>query len=64
MLPYALAMAAVMVFALDIAWFSLLGFAVERAQHVLKPKVQAALERFTGAVMVRASASGSPPESR
>ena len=50
-LPYALAMAAVIV-ALDIAWFSLLAFAVERAQHVLKPKVQAALERFTGAVMV------------
>jgi len=50
-LPYALAMAAVIV-ALDIAWFSLLAFAVERAQHVLKPKVQAALERFTGVVMV------------
>ena len=50
-LPYALAMAAVVV-ALDIAWFSLLAFAVDRARHVLKPKVQAALERFTGAVMV------------
>jgi threonine/homoserine/homoserine lactone efflux protein len=50
-LPYALAMAAVIV-ALDIAWFSLLAFAVDRARHVLQPKVQAALERFTGAVMV------------
>jgi threonine/homoserine/homoserine lactone efflux protein len=50
-LPYALAMAAVIV-ALDIAWFSLLAFAVDRAQQVLKPKVQAALERFTGTVMV------------
>ncbi len=50
-LPYALAMAAVIV-ALDVAWFSLLAFAVDRARHVLQPKVQATLERFTGAVMV------------
>ena len=50
-LPYALAMAGVIV-ALDIAWFSLLAFAVDRARQVLKPTVQAVLERFTGAVMV------------
>jgi threonine/homoserine/homoserine lactone efflux protein len=50
-LPYALAMAGVIV-ALDIAWFSTLAFAVDRARAVLTPKVQAALERFTGAVMV------------
>jgi threonine/homoserine/homoserine lactone efflux protein len=50
-LPYALAMAAVIV-ALDVAWFSLLALAVDRARHVLRPKVQATLERFTGAIMV------------
>ena len=50
-LPYALAMAGVIV-ALDVAWFSLLAFAVDRAQQILRPKVQAGLERFTGAVMV------------
>jgi threonine/homoserine/homoserine lactone efflux protein len=50
-LPYALAMAGVIV-ALDIAWFSLLAFAVDRARQILKPKVQVVLERFTGAVMV------------
>jgi threonine/homoserine/homoserine lactone efflux protein len=50
-LPYALAMAGVIV-ALDVAWFSLLALAVDRAQQILRPKVQAALERFTGAVMV------------
>ena len=50
-LPYALAMAGIIV-ALDIAWFSLLAFAVDRAGQVLKPKAQAVLERFAGAVMV------------
>jgi threonine/homoserine/homoserine lactone efflux protein len=50
-LPYALAMAGIIV-ALDIAWFSLLAFAVDRAGQILKPKAQAVLERFTGAVMV------------
>jgi threonine/homoserine/homoserine lactone efflux protein len=50
-LPYALAMAGVIV-ALDIAWFSILALAVDRARQILRPKVQARLERFTGAVMV------------
>lgn len=50
-LPYALAMAGVIV-ALDIAWFSTLAFALDRARAVLTPKVQASLERFTGAVLV------------
>ena len=50
-LPYALAMAGIIV-TLDIAWFSLLAFAVDRAGQVLKPKAQAVLERFAGAVMV------------
>jgi threonine/homoserine/homoserine lactone efflux protein len=50
-LPYALAMAGVIV-ALDILWFSLLAFAVDRARQILKPKVQSVLERFTGAVMI------------
>jgi threonine/homoserine/homoserine lactone efflux protein len=50
-LPYALAMAGVIV-ALDIVWFSTLAFAVDRARAVLTPKLQAALQRFTGAVMI------------
>jgi threonine/homoserine/homoserine lactone efflux protein len=50
-LPYALAMAAVVV-ALDIAWFSTLTFAVERARTLLKPRIHTVIERFTGAVMV------------
>jgi threonine/homoserine/homoserine lactone efflux protein len=39
-LPYALAMAGVIV-ALDIAWFSILALAVDRARQILRPKVQA-----------------------
>jgi threonine/homoserine/homoserine lactone efflux protein len=50
-LPYALAMAVVIV-ALDVAWFSVLAFAVDRARQILTPRVQSGLERFTGAVMV------------
>jgi threonine/homoserine/homoserine lactone efflux protein len=50
-LPYALSMAGVIV-ALDIVWFSMLALAVDRARRILKPKLQAGLERFTGAVMV------------
>jgi threonine/homoserine/homoserine lactone efflux protein len=50
-LAYALAMAGVIV-ALDIAWFSILALAVDRTRQILRPKVQAGLERFTGAVMV------------
>jgi threonine/homoserine/homoserine lactone efflux protein len=50
-LPYALGMAAAVV-ALDIAWFSALAFAVDRARTLLKPRIQSRIERFTGAVMV------------
>ena len=50
-LPYALAMAGVIVL-LDVLWFSTLAFAVDRARTLLKPRVQRSMERFTGAVMV------------
>jgi len=50
-LPYALAMAAVIVL-LDVLWFSTLAFAVDRARTLLKPRVQRGMERLTGAVMV------------
>jgi threonine/homoserine/homoserine lactone efflux protein len=50
-LPYALAMAGVIV-VLDVAWFSALAFAVDRARQILTPRVQSVLERFTGAVML------------
>lgn len=50
-LPYALGMAAVVV-ALDIAWFSGLAFAVDRARALLTARVHSRIERFTGAVMV------------
>jgi threonine/homoserine/homoserine lactone efflux protein len=50
-LPYALAMAGVIVL-LDGLWFSTLAFAVERASRFFRPRVQRRLERFTGAVMV------------
>lgn len=50
-LPYALAMAAVIV-TLDLLWFSGLAFAVDRARALLRPRLQRGLERFTGAVMV------------
>jgi threonine/homoserine/homoserine lactone efflux protein len=50
-LPYALAMAAVIVL-LDVLWFSSLAFAVDRARTLLKPRVQRGLERFTGTVMI------------
>lgn len=50
-LPYALAMAVVIV-TLDIAWFSLLAIAVDRARAVLTPRIQRGFERSTGAVMV------------
>jgi threonine/homoserine/homoserine lactone efflux protein len=50
-LPYALAMAAVIVL-LDVLWFSSLAFAVDRARTVLKPRMQRGMERFTGTVMI------------
>jgi threonine/homoserine/homoserine lactone efflux protein len=50
-LPYALAMAAA-VMTLDIVWFSTLAYAVDKARTMLRPRVQRALERFTGAVMI------------
>jgi threonine/homoserine/homoserine lactone efflux protein len=50
-LPYALAMAGVIVL-LDVLWFSTLAFAVDRARTVLTPRVRCGMERFTGAVMV------------
>ncbi|MGH3672923.1 MAG: LysE family translocator [Pseudonocardiaceae bacterium] len=50
-LPYALAMAGVIVL-LDVLWFSMLALGVDRARNALKPRVQHGMERFTGAVMV------------
>ncbi len=50
-LPAALAMAATIV-AFDIGWYSTLAYLVGRARTLLKPRVQAALERFTGAVLI------------
>ena len=50
-LPYALLMAGVVV-AVDVVWFSTLAIAVDRARSVLRPRVQAGLERCSGAVMV------------
>jgi threonine/homoserine/homoserine lactone efflux protein len=50
-LPYALAMAGVIVL-LDVLWFSVLALGVDRAHTALKPRVHRGMERFTGAVMV------------
>ena len=50
-LPYALAMALVVV-AVDVVWFSTLAIAVDRAGAVLRPRVNAWLERVAGGVMV------------
>jgi threonine/homoserine/homoserine lactone efflux protein len=50
-LPAALAMGAVIV-AIDVIWFSILIYAVDRARTVLKPRVQSVLQRITGGVMV------------
>jgi threonine/homoserine/homoserine lactone efflux protein len=50
-LPYALGMAAVIVI-LDVLWFCFLALAVDQARTMLKPWVQRAMERVTGAVMV------------
>jgi threonine/homoserine/homoserine lactone efflux protein len=50
-LPYALAMALVVV-AVDVVWFSAVAVAVDRASMLLRPRVQARLERCSGALMV------------
>lgn len=50
-LPYALAMAGVIVL-LDVLWFATLAFAVDRATTIFRPKVRRLMERFTGLVMV------------
>jgi threonine/homoserine/homoserine lactone efflux protein len=50
-LPYALAMAAIVV-ALDIVWFSALTYALEKARTMLRPRVQRVMEQVTGAVMI------------
>lgn len=50
-LPYSLAMAATVV-TIDLIYFSFLTIVVERARIVVKPKVRAAMERISGAVMV------------
>ena len=50
-LPYALAMATVIVL-LDVLWFSTLAVAVDRATTIFRPKVRLIMERFTGLVMV------------
>jgi threonine/homoserine/homoserine lactone efflux protein len=50
-LPAALAMGAVIVL-LDLAWFGLLSWAVERAGALLRPRVRRGVERATGAAMV------------
>ncbi|MFL6098357.1 MAG: LysE family translocator [Actinomycetales bacterium] len=50
-LPYALAMALVVV-AVDVVWFSTLAVAVDRAGSILRPRVNAWLERVAGGVMV------------
>jgi threonine/homoserine/homoserine lactone efflux protein len=38
--------------AFDIVWYSTLAYLVGRARTLLKPRVQAAVERFTGAVLI------------
>jgi threonine/homoserine/homoserine lactone efflux protein len=50
-LPAALAMA-VMLVALDFAWFTMLAWAVDRAGRMLRPQWRAWMERTTGAVMI------------
>jgi threonine/homoserine/homoserine lactone efflux protein len=50
-LPYALLMALVVV-AVDVVWFSTLAIAVDRAGSLLRPRVNAWLERVAGGVMV------------
>jgi threonine/homoserine/homoserine lactone efflux protein len=50
-LPYALAMAATEV-ALEIAWYSALTYAVDKARTMLRARVQRAMERVAGAVMI------------
>jgi threonine/homoserine/homoserine lactone efflux protein len=54
-LPYALAIAAVIV-ALDVVWFTALTYAVDRARQALEPQIQRRFERVTGAIMVALAA--------
>jgi threonine/homoserine/homoserine lactone efflux protein len=50
-LPAALAMAGIIV-SLDLIWYSTLIYAVDRARMMLRPRVQAVLDRVTGSVMI------------
>lgn len=50
-LPAALAMAGLIV-AFDLAWFSTLAYAVDRAGALLRPRVRHGMERITGIVLV------------
>jgi threonine/homoserine/homoserine lactone efflux protein len=50
-LPLALAMATVIV-ALDVVWFAGLTYAIDRAQSLLRPRLQRRMEQIAGAVMV------------
>jgi len=50
-LLYALAMAATIV-TFDVVWYSTLAWAVQGARTLLRPRVQRAMERFTGAVLI------------
>jgi threonine/homoserine/homoserine lactone efflux protein len=50
-LPYAMAMA-VAVVALDLAWYSVLSYAIDKARNLLRPRVQQTLEQITGTVMI------------
>jgi threonine/homoserine/homoserine lactone efflux protein len=50
-LPYAIAMAGVIV-AIDVLWFSILIFAVDRTRSLLRPRFQRVMERVTGSIMI------------
>lgn len=50
-LPAAVAMAGVIV-ACDLVWYSTLAYVVDRTSRMLKPRIQVALERLTGTVLV------------
>ncbi len=50
-LPYALGMAAAIVL-LDVLWFAMLAYIVERASNLLRPRLARTMERVTGAVMI------------
>ncbi len=50
-LPAALAMA-VLIVMFDLAWYSSLAYAVDRAGSLLKPRMRRVMERITGVVLV------------